>query len=115
MTNTADNFAAGLARFMHRNNLNLKDVAAWFDINEASVSKWRSGKTTPYIDKVTVLIDKGMRLDEIFGAEIAAKLTSDYQVNQAVENPQGSLERAKQFSLDLNELLKQIESNIKNG
>lgn len=106
---TALTFGLGLGRFIQRNGLQLKDVGEWFGISEASVSKWRSGKATPYTEKLFTLIEKGMRLEEIFGDELASILFTEYQKRQAVENPSAQLDKAREFLSFLQDTLNNLE------
>ena len=69
-------FSAGFSAFEDRNGFDHKDVAKILDISDASVSTMRSGKTLPRFDKVFTLVEHGMRLEEVFGAELAEKLTA---------------------------------------
>lgn len=69
-------FSAGFSAFEDRNGFDHKDVAKILDISDASVSTMRSGKTLPRFDKVFTLVEHGMKLEEIFGAELAEKLTA---------------------------------------
>jgi len=100
-------FSNGLAAFMSRKGLLLKDVAATLDITEVSISRMRSAKILPTFDKVFTLVENGMGLDEIFGSELAAKLTADYQKNTVRKDPITAARQAKEIlKLLLNEVEK---------
>jgi transcriptional regulator with XRE-family HTH domain len=70
-------FSRGLNSYMSRKGYTLDDVAKILDITAQSVHAIRSGKTLPRFDKVFTLIENGMTLYEIFGTELAEKLTAE--------------------------------------
>lgn len=69
-------FSRGFAQFMDRKGYTLKDVADKLDITAQSVFAFRSGDSLPRFDKVFTLVEDGMTLYEIFGTELAEKLTA---------------------------------------
>lgn len=70
-------FSRGLNSYMSRKGYTLDDVAKILDITAQSVHAIRSGKTLPRFDKVFTLVENGMTLYEIFGTELAEKLTAE--------------------------------------
>ena len=99
-------FSGGLAAFMSRKGLLLKDVASTLDVTEVSISRMRSAKILPTFDKVFALAENGMALEEIFGAELAQKLAADYQRTAVRKEPLTAARQAKEI---LKLLLKEVE------
>lgn len=98
-------FSKGLAKFMFRTGLNGEAVAKILGIKSECISVYKSGKNLPKLPSVFTLVENGMRLDEIFGEELAAKMVAVYQENKAKASPMETAMQAKQI---LNLLLEQV-------
>lgn len=80
-------FSSGLSNFMDRKGYKSKEIAKILGITDASASTMANGKTLPRFEKVYTLVEKGMTLEEIFGADLAKKLMESYKTEGAdVEN-----------------------------
>lgn len=90
-------FSNGLIDFMRRTKKTPSDVAELLGVVESNISLYKSGKSLPKFIGVYALLDAGMRLEEIFGNELAEKLTSEFQKTQALRNPKESIKQAKEF------------------
>lgn len=98
-------FSRGLSDYMARKRFILNDVSKILDITPVSVCRMRGGAIMPTFDKVFTLVENGMRLDEIFGKELADRLVSEYQEERAKDSP---IETAMQAKKILNLLLEQV-------
>ena len=100
-------FGGGLASFMDRKGYQQKDIAEFCELTISTVSTMQSGKSAPSFKSVCILVEKGMSLDEIFGAELAQKLAADYQRTAVRKEPLTAARQAKEIlKLLLNELEK---------
>lgn len=76
-------FSSGLSNFMDRKGYKSKEIAKILGITDASASTMANGKTLPRFEKVFTLVEKGMTLEEIFGADLARKLMDSYKIEGA--------------------------------
>lgn len=67
-------FSKGFSQFLEREKIEPKKAAELLGVTDATISTIKSGKTLPRFDKVFNLVELGMRLEEIFGPELAEKL-----------------------------------------
>lgn len=70
-------FSRGFNRFCERKGLTLEDAANMLGCGTGNISKIKAAKGLTSIDKVFTLIENGMTLYEIFGTELAEKLTAE--------------------------------------
>ena len=84
-------FSYGFNRFCKRKNLTLEAAAKMLDCGSGNISKIKAGKGLTSIDKVFTLIENGMTLNELFGTELAEKLTAEmYKEQQHLNNNNNS-------------------------
>lgn len=69
-------FSRGFNRFCDRKGLTLEAAANMLGCGSGNISKIKAAKGLTSIDKVFTLIENGMTLYEIFGTELAEKLTA---------------------------------------
>lgn len=70
-------FSRGFNRFCDRKGLTLEAAANMLGCGSGNISKIKAAKGLTSIDKVFTLIENGMTLYEIFGTELAEKLTAE--------------------------------------
>lgn len=92
-----DAFCTGFNAYLVRSRQTSKELAKKISCSEANVSKWKKFKGLPSLEVVFELIKNGMTLQEIFGKDIAKKLSVDFQKNLVSDDPTA----AKNFSLQL--------------
>ena len=113
-------FSSGLSKFMDRKGYKSKEIAKILGITDASASTMANGKTLPRFEKVYTLIENGMSIDEIFGADLAKKLMDSYKIEGAdvenidifkeLPNPSGMTE--EEFDQKLKGSLKRLFGNL---
>lgn len=69
-------FSKGFEAFRLRNGYTQDQVGDILGCGRANINKIKSGKNFPSMEGVFTLVEHGMRLEEIFGAELAEKLTA---------------------------------------
>ena len=107
-------FSRGLNSYMSRKGYTLDDVAKILDITAQSVHAIRSGKTLPRFDKVFTLVENGMNLYEIFGTELAEKLTAEME-EELFGYPYPSTAAPRSELKDVaRELLEEIKEELRN-
>ena len=67
-------FSKGFNRFIDRKGYTRETAGALLGCKEANISKIKAGKGFPSVEGIFTLIEDGMRLEEIFGVELAEKL-----------------------------------------
>lgn len=72
-------FSSGFDKFIKRNGYTQEQVGALLGCGRANVNKIKSGKNFPSMDGVFILAENGMRLNEIFGDELAEKLINNVE------------------------------------
>lgn len=87
-------FSKGLETFRLRNNYTSRGIAQKLNVSDAFLSNMRKGKALPGFETLCDLIDLGMRLDEIFGADLASKMSADFQKNLATSDPAAANKQA---------------------
>ena len=105
---------------MDRKGYKSKEIAKILGITDASASTMANGKTLPRFEKVYTLIENGMSIDEIFGADLAKKLMDSYKIEGAdvenidifkeLPNPSGMTE--EEFDQKLKGSLKRLFGNL---
>lgn len=96
-----DAFCTGFNAYLVRTKQTSKELTKKISCSEANVSKWKKFKGLPSLEVVFKLVKNGMTLQEVFGKDMAEKLSVDFQKNLVSENPTA----AKNFSLQLLEFL----------
>ena len=105
---------------MDRRGYKSKQIAEMLGITDASASTMVNGKTLPRFEKVFNLVEKGMTLEEIFGADLAKKLVESYKIEGAdVENidifkelPNPARMTEEEFDQKLKGSLKRLFGNL---
>ena len=69
-------FSKGFEAFRLRNGYTQDQVGDILGCGRANINKIKSGKNFPSMEGVFTLVEHGMKLEEIFGAELAEKLTA---------------------------------------
>lgn len=70
-------FSRGFEAFRLRNGLTLDQLGQMLGCGRANVHKIKSGKNFPSMEGLFSLVENGMTLYEIFGTELAEKLTAE--------------------------------------
>ena len=68
-------FSRGFENFRKRKSLTLDEVGKILGCGRANVFKIKSGSNFPSVEGIFTLVENGMRLEEIFGSDLAQKLT----------------------------------------
>ena len=67
-------FSKGFNKFVDRKGYTLNSVGDLLGCKSANISKIKAGKGFPSVEGIFTLIEDGMKLEEIFGSELAEKL-----------------------------------------
>lgn len=100
-------FASGLNSFLHRNNLTQAAAAALLHCTRSNICNILKETSFPSFESITELAEHGMRLDEIFGADLANKLIA------AANAEKTPLEQAQRLRDEMQALLAQLDNEIK--
>ena len=71
---TLEIFSKGFKKFMDRTGETRTEIAEKIGCKEANISKFKAGTGLPSVESLFSLVENGMRLEEIFGSELAEKL-----------------------------------------
>lgn len=69
-----DIFSKGFLKFLDRNDLTLDQVGKLLGCGRANIHKIKTGKNFPSVEGIFTLVENGMRIEEIFGSDLAEKL-----------------------------------------
>lgn len=80
-------FSKGFNKFVDRKGYTLNSAGDLLGCKSANISKIKAGKGFPSMESVFTLVEHGMKLEEIFGAELAEKLTAGLEPVQVDGKP----------------------------
>lgn len=81
-------FSKGFEAFRLRNGYTQDQVGEILGCGRANINKIKSGKNFPSMEGVFTLVEQGMKLEEIFGPELAEKLTAGLEPVQVDGKPE---------------------------
>lgn len=73
-TKTLEIFSKGFKKFMDRKGFTRNEIAKLIDCTTGNISKMKAGTGLPSVESLFSLVENGMRIEEIFGSELAEKL-----------------------------------------
>lgn len=113
-------FSVGFERFLERSGLTLEAAGQIMDSTKGNASRIKQKKGLPSVEGLFSLVENGMTLEEIFGADLAKKLVESYKIEGAdvenidifkeLPNPAGMTE--EEFDQKLKGSLKRLLGNL---
>ena len=97
-------FSKGITKFIERKGVTIRFLAKQAGCSEQNIYKMRDGSSLPSMEVLVALVENGMRLEEIFGSELAAILRNNSEPSNATP-----LEKAKIVRQGLRELLVMLD------
>lgn len=75
-------FSKGFNKFVDRKGYTLNSAGDLLGCKSANISKIKAGKGFPSVEGIFTLIEDGMRIEEIFGSELAEKLLKGLELGR---------------------------------
>ena len=113
-------FSKGFCKFLERKGITQEAAGVLMDCSKANANKIKNGHGLPSVEGLFSLVENGMTLEEIFGADLAKKLVESYKIEGAdvenidifkeLPNPSGMTE--EEFDQKLKGSLKRLFGNL---